>query len=116
MFKLTKKRYRVFSQSIFPTLAVVVVLVSGIGRGSNLWAAESVELVRNGHSVAVRSVLAIQLAGDAWKTSTVGPDKVSVFQGAGQGARLVAGVNVPTGDFKIRARLRMVDQEKSAAG
>jgi len=116
LFTLTKKRYRIFPQSIFPTLAVVVVLVSGIGLGSNLWAAESVELVRNGHSVAVRSVLAIQLAGDAWKTSTVGPDKVSVFQGAGQGARLVAGVNVPTGDFKIRARLRMVDQEKSAAG
>jgi hypothetical protein len=116
LFKLTKNCYFIFQQSIFRTLAVVVILVSGIGLGSNLRAAESVELVRDGHSVAARSVMEIQLAGDAWKTSTVGPDKVSVFQGAGQGARLVAGVYVPAGDFKIQARLRMVNQEKSAAG
>jgi hypothetical protein len=116
LFKLTKNRYRILQQSYFQKLAVVVVLVSGIGYASNLWAAESVELVRNGNSVAVRSVLAIQLVGDTWKTLTVGPDKVSVFQGAGQGARLVVGVYVPAGDFKIQARLRMVNQEKSAAG
>ena len=115
MIKLTVNRYRIFQQSIYRTVVVVAVLVGGIGIDSNLWG-ESVELVRAGHSVAVRSVLAVQLAGDAWQTSIVGPAKVSVFQGTGQGARLVAGVHVPTGDFKIQARLRMVNQEKSAAG
>jgi len=116
LFKLTKYRLGLLQQLIFPKLAGMVAVVSWLGLSSALSAGESVELVRDGHAVAVRSVLAVQLPGDAWKTSIVGPDKVSVFQGAGQGARLVAGVNVPTGDFEIRARLRMLDQERSAAG
>jgi hypothetical protein len=116
LFKLTKYRLGLFQQLIFPKLAGVVAVASWLGLSSALSAGGPVELVRDGHAVAVRSVLAVQLPGDAWKTSIVGPDKVSVFQGAGQGARLVAGVNVPAGDFEIRARLRMLDQEKSAAG
>jgi|TARA_B110000438_G_scaffold110541_1_gene108452 hypothetical protein len=116
LFKLTKYRLCLFQQLIFPKLAGVVAVASWLGLSSALSAGGPVELVRDGHAVAVRSVLAVQLPGDAWKTSIVGPDKVSVFQGAGQGARLVAGVNVPAGDFEIRARLRMLDQEKSAAG
>ena len=116
MCKLKINRLRLFQKLIFHKLVGVALVWLWFSIGSALSAAESMDLVRDGHSVAVHSVLAIQQFGDTWKTSLVGPDKVSVLQGSGQGVRLVAGVNVPAGDFKIQARLRMLEQEKSAAG
>ena len=90
------------------TLAGLLFFV--LGTCCNAVHAETIHIIRAGKPVAAH------FASEHWKTLKTELDGVKVFQGAGQGTRLLSAYDITGGDFKIQARLRMQNQARSAAG